>query len=132
MKTINAIVEKINTGFSAYIDYNGAVAASTVGDSMDELKEGLNESLALFIEVCDEDEIDVSELKDVNIELKLDVKQLFKEYNTLNVSGFAVYAGINRSLLGQYVIGLKNPSEKQSRKIIDNIEKLGKEYLSMA
>ncbi len=49
--------------------------------------------------------------------LHYDLRAFFDEYNFLNVSVIAQKAKINRSLLGQYVKGIKHPSNKQAKKV---------------
>lgn len=132
MKNLTAIVEKTGTGYSAYIDHNDQVVAATTGTTLVELKFNLQEALNLFIEVSIEMGQDVAGLENANIQLQLDVPHFFEYYKTINVSAFSEYTGLNRSLLSQYATGKKQPSEKQSLKIIEGIHKLGKEYLSIA
>lgn len=130
MKNLIAIVEKTGTGFSAYIEHSDEVIASTTGDTMHELRGNLKDSLDLYLETCLEMSIDISDIGDA-FEMTLDVPQFFKYYKTLNASEFALFLGMNRSLLSQYATGTKTPSEKQSLKIVKGIHQLGKEYLSI-
>lgn len=59
------------------------------------------------------------------------LKEIFKAY-PINVSGFALYSGINRSLLSQYVSGKKVPSEKQVLKIVESLNKLGNQLIDVS
>ena len=128
---LNAIVEVQGDGFSAFLDIpNHSITSS--GESLFELKENIQEALSLFVETAKDLNIDVSKIEGKKVELRLDVKQLFSYYKTLNISGFAMYSGINRSLLNQYAKGLKIPSEKQSLRILKEIHKLGKDLTSIS
>jgi len=128
--SINAIVEIQGDGFSAFLDIpNHAITSS--GESLFELKENIQEAVDLFVETAKDLNIDVSKIEGKKVELRLDVKQLFGYYKTLNITGFALYSGINRSLLNQYAKGLKIPSEKQSLRILKGIHKLGKDLTSI-
>ena len=122
-----ALVERTNSGYSAYYpDIDDAIA--TTGQTISELKENLANATVLYIEEMKTRGQDVSHLEGKEVEIKLDVKQFFEFFPSLNVSGFSKYTGINRSLLAQYVRGLRVPSETQSLRILEGIHKLGRDY----
>lgn len=121
MKKIRCIVEKTSTGYSAYTE---DLAICSVGDSLHELKSNMREAYAFYQE-------DLAEAEAFEIELILDIRQLFEYFPTVNKSTFAKYINMNRSLLSQYVNGLKQPSEEASFRIIDGLYRLGKEYTSV-
>lgn len=125
-KALTALVEVQKDGFSAYLDIEGHVVAST-GDTLFELKENILDAFSLFLETAKDLDLDVTSFKKREIELRLDVKQVFEIYKSINISGFASYSGINRSLLNQYAKGIKIPSEKQSVRILKGLHSLGKE-----
>jgi len=125
--SVKIIVEKASEGFSAYVpDLPGCV---TFGDNLDEVKESIRESIDFHIEGMKEDGEDIpfNLQEEYNIELKLDVAQIFDLYKSINSSGLAKRIGMNKSLLSQYVNGIKKPSEKQSRKILQGVVDFGKE-----
>jgi transcriptional regulator with XRE-family HTH domain len=49
----------------------------------------------------------------------------------LNANFLAERIGMNPTLLSQYVRGVKNPSEKQTKKIIQGIHAIGKELADL-
>lgn len=127
---IIAIVEVQADGYSAYLDIPNH-AITSAGESLFELKENIQEALDLFLETAKEMDIDITQIEGKEVELQLDVKELFSYFKAINLSGFAAYTGINRSLLNQYATGIKKPSEKQSIKILKGLKKLGRELLSV-
>ena len=129
-KHIHATVELTNDGFSGYIEMNKAIISSE-GETIQELKENLKDAFSLYVEDLAEKGADTKEYENIVIDVSLDVKALFDMLTPINVSGFASYSGMNRSLLGQYLSGQKTPSEKQSRKILENVQKLGAQLASI-
>lgn len=57
------------------------------------------------------------------------VGNLFKKFPQLNVSEIAKSIGINKSLLSQYIYGIKTPSEKRMNEIKAALNNLGKELI---
>ena len=71
----------------------------------------------------------VSEGRDVpelEIEYIFDIGSLFSYYDFLNLSGVSREIGLNPSVVRQYVIGTRKPSEERKRKIADGIERLAR------
>jgi len=112
------IVEKTNTGFSAYCD---KAPIFTSGSTITELNDNILEATNLYLE--DED----FEVTMKNIDLSIDLKQFFQHYRVLNGKFLAKRIGMNETLLSQYVTGKKKPSRKQVNKIIDGIQEIGRE-----
>ncbi|PIS45480.1 MAG: XRE family transcriptional regulator [Ignavibacteria bacterium CG08_land_8_20_14_0_20_37_9] len=126
-KSVTIIVEKASDGFTAYVpELPGCI---TFGNSLDEIKENIREAITLQLEGMKEDgeEIPFNLQEDFNIELKLDVAQVFNLYQSINSTGFAKRIGMNQSLLSQYVNGIKKPSEKQARRILEGVVNFGRE-----
>ncbi len=113
-----ATVEKTDTGFSSYIDNLGVYST---GNSITDLKNNLIEALELLFE---EEE---KAIKPNQIDLQIDLQQFFQYYRVLNASFLAERIGMNPTLLSQYVRGNKKPSNKQTRKILDGIQEIGRE-----
>lgn len=116
--SITLIIEKTKTGFSAYSEDQ---AIFTTAGSIPELIENAVEASNLFFEdelipICRED-----------IHFTFDFKQFFQHYKVLNAKYLAKKIGMNESLLSQYVQGRKRPSEKQTDKILQGINQIGKE-----
>jgi len=119
-KKIKIIVEKTDTGYSAYAaDY----PVFTTGDTPGVLIDNVIEALSLYFE---DEHIDRD-----TISLELDLKQFFSHYRILNSKALAARIRMNPTLLSQYVRGHKKPSEKQTLKIVYGINKIGEELAEM-
>lgn len=60
------------------------------------------------------------------------LQNFFLTHPEINVSGFANKYGFNASLLRSYINGFKTPSQEREQEIMSCVEKLGKEYISIA
>jgi predicted RNase H-like HicB family nuclease len=117
-KKIEVCVEKTNTGYSAYVEY---LSVFTSAQTITELYKNLLEAINLVL---------AEEGKEVTmdqIKLNLDFKQFFQFYKVLNANFLAKRIGMNPTLLSQYVRGKKQPSQKQSEKIIQGVQQIGQE-----
>ncbi|PZV86368.1 putative RNase H-like HicB family nuclease [Algoriphagus aquaeductus] len=118
MKKYRMIIEKTDTGFSAYsMDF----PVFTTGDSMNEVLDNSVEALNLYFEEINQI------IKPEQIKLEIDFQQFFQYYNVINAKVLAEKIGMNPTLLSQYVSGKKRPSEAQSQKILSGINRIGKE-----
>jgi predicted RNase H-like HicB family nuclease len=117
-KKITLIVEKTNTGFSAYSDN---YPIFTTGQSIPELINSADEATEFYFE---EENVKV-EPNDIKFEI--DFKQFFKYYKVINAKFLAEKIGMNATLLSQYVSGTKKPSPKQTEKILSGIHQIGQE-----
>ena len=121
-KKIKMIVEKTDTGFSAYSeDY----PIFTTGKTIPELINNAYEAAQLFFE---EENLEISH---ENIKFEIDFKQFFQYYKVLNSKFLAEKIGMNPTLLSQYIQGRKKPSEKQTEKILAGIQQIGRELSEM-
>ncbi len=112
------IVEKTNTGFSAFSeDY----PIFTTGKSVPELINKVYEATELYFEE------DPEKITDNQIKFEIDFQQFFKFYKVINAKFLAEKIGINPTLLSQYVQGHKKPSQKQTEKILSGIHQIGQE-----
>ena len=121
MKKVKFIVEKTNTGYSAYHENSNGVVATT-GDSISELKFNILEAYNL-----QSDYYHKKPVSDNNIILAFDLGQFFEYYNVINVRGLAARMKMNYTLLSQYITGAKTPSEKQTKKVLQGVKQLGRE-----
>ena len=117
-KKINVTVEKTNTGYSAYAD---KLDVFTTGKDIPELYHNLLEALNFAYEEKG------YTVQNENLKLNLDLQQFFQYYKVLNANFLAQRIGMNPTLLSQYVRGKKQPSSKQTDKIIRGIQGIGKE-----
>lgn len=122
-KKIEVCVEKTNTGYSAYVEY---LSVFTSAQTITELYKNLLEALNLALE----DEGKVVTMG--QIKLNLDFKQFFQFYKVLNANFLAKRIGMNPTLLSQYVRGKKQPSQKQSEKIIQGVQQIGQELADIS
>jgi hypothetical protein len=119
MKKLAVVIEKTSTGFSAYSeDY----PVYTSGGNVQELANNIIEALNFYFSETGE-KITVKR-SDLNINFSI---PSFFELYPINVRHFAERIGMNYTLLSQYVQGRKHPSEKQTQKIIQGLQQVGKE-----
>lgn len=117
-KKIKMIVEKTDTGFSAFSeDY----PIYTTGRSITELMINALEAANLNFE---DENITITQ---DNLKFEIDFKQFFQYYKVLNAKFLAEKIGMNPTLLSQYVQGHKKPSETQTEKILYGIHQIGQE-----
>lgn len=117
-KKIKIIVEKTNTGFSAFSeDYS----IFTTGKTIPELVNNSYEAANLYFE---ENNIEVTH---ENLQFEVDFKQFFQYYKVLNSRFLAEKINMNPTLLSQYIQGHKKPSQKQTEKILSGIHQIGQE-----
>jgi len=121
-RKIDVTIEKTDTGYSAYADdLNVFTTAKDITTLHRNVIEGINliyEETGYFVE-------------EENIRLHLDLKQFFRYYRVLNAKFLASRIGMNPTLLSQYVRGNKRPSSKQTNKIIQGIQSIGKELMDI-
>lgn len=121
-KKIPITIERTQTGYSAYAD---GLPVFTTSATIAELYENVLEALNLYYE---DQGID---LTTANLKLQLDLQQFFQHYRVLNASFLASRIGMNPTLLSQYVQGIKRPSAKQTRRILQGIQSIGKELADL-
>lgn len=121
-KKIDIIVEKTETGYSAYTE---DMNVFTTGKNISDLHVNLLEALNLAYEDTGHT------ITPDNVKLNLDLKQFFQYYKVLNANFLAERIGMNPTLLSQYVRGKKQPSVKQTNKIIKGIQIIGKELADL-
>jgi predicted RNase H-like HicB family nuclease len=117
-KKIKMIVEKTETGFSAFSE---EYPVFTTGRTITELIDNAYEASNLYFE---DQKIQISHK---NLKFEIDFKQFFQYYKVLNSKFLAYKIGMNPTLLSQYVQGHKKPSESQTEKILSGIQQIGKE-----
>ena len=118
-------IEYTADGFSAFNE-DGTIY--TVAKDKDELVLNIIEAANLhYAKEGVKDEISRE-----HIEMQMDFKEFFKRFNYLKASAIAKRAGINASLVSQYVKGIKQPSEKQTAKILRSIREIGSELSSIS
>lgn len=114
---INIVIETTESGFSAYSE---KYPIYTTGRNIPELINNVYEAIELYFD-------DKYQLTSENIKLEVDFSQFFQYYKVLNADFLAKRIGMNPSLLSQYVHGTKKPSDRQTKKILNGIHRIGQE-----
>jgi predicted RNase H-like HicB family nuclease len=117
-KKIRMIVEKTDTGFSAY---SADFPVFTTGRNLTDLFKNAYEAINLYYE---EEKVQIGF---ENIKFEIDFKQFFQFYKVINSKFLAEKIGMNPTLLSHYATGHKKPSEKQTEKILKGIHQIGQE-----
>ena len=118
MKKISIIVEKTETGYSAYAE---EYPVYTVGNNLDELKSNILEAINLYFEE-EKRTVTAEDLK-----ITLDLPQFFEFYKVINAKALSERIGMNQSLLAQYIKGNKKPSPAQVQRIMKGVQQIGRE-----
>lgn len=117
MKKIPLIIERTGNRFVGRTDYEDNLIIADE-KSLEKLEMKMKELLKDFHGI---------EPNDIGFKHSYDLSSLFEKFNYLKISSIAEIAGVNASLLRQYVIGNKQASEQQAKKIEGAIHKVGKE-----
>lgn len=125
MNKIEFIVEKTNTGFSAFAS-NESIPVGTSGDDFTELQNNIVDAYNSYAQIKGFKEITIDD-----VEVKLDVKQFFDYYKIINASALGAKIGMDKTLISQYANGHKTPGPKQVQKILNGIRQLGQELSSL-
>lgn len=131
MKTvkIKAIVEKGSDGlYSIYSeDHFGNSYFGGFGDSVSKAKDDFVESIREAINEQLSEGQKVPDIDGISVEYRYDIPSFFNQFDFLNVSKFAEFAGINESKMRAYKSGASFPGEKTTQKIITAAHKIGEE-----
>jgi hypothetical protein len=121
MKKLMIIVEKQQDDLTGRVTYDdNLIVVSAAG--LGELEQKLRILLNRFHEV---------DPAQIEFQYKYDLSSLFDAFDVLKVSNVATLAGVNPSLLRQYVIGNKHASAAQAKRIEAVIHKLGKDLAAV-
>ena len=123
MKKIDMIVEKTNTGYSAFADQ---YPVCTTGSDISELRYNILEALNLYFE---DEGIKIVE---DDYRIIFDLTQFFDFYKVINAKAFCQRIGMNQSLLAQYIKGKKKPSAAQTKRILKGVQQLGRELAEIS
>lgn len=131
---MRSILEKTNTGYSAYIEELDGVVAT--GKTADEVKRNIVEALEMHINGLKEDGELPSFLKNpenLTLTFKTDIETFFAWYSgIITKAGVSRITKINQSLINQYALGIKKPGDKQLRKIEESLHELGREMMTVS
>lgn len=111
------IIEKADEGYLGRVEYDDNLVVDEAED-LYSLEKKIKKALKSFHGLNPDE---------VNFDYRYDLTVLFEKFNYLKISIVAELAGVNPSLLRQYVTGIKHPSASQAKKIEETIHKIGKE-----
>lgn len=125
MKTINATIERNQDGYYAIVGEEKIAGCyfAGYGDSVQEAKAdfliGIQESLEEAVESGKS--VDVSP-EDIMVVYRYDIPSFFNDFDWINVSAFAKFAGVNESKMRAYKSGVATASEKTLNKITEAVK----------
>ncbi len=126
-KKVTVKVEKQpgENNFSCYmVDEFPGFGLAGYGNSAREAIEDIYVAEKEMKEIMEEEGETMPELDFV---FKFDIGSFFDYYKYLNITGVAHKAGINASLMRQYVMGKYNPRGKRKQQIEDCLHEIGSE-----
>ena len=133
MEKVVVIIEKSNTGYSAYLpDLHGCVSTAA---TIDEIKTNIAEAINFHLEGMAEDKLPgpAQFKKQYSLLYSFDVETFLNYYNHIFTRrALSKLTGINESLLSQYASGLKHPRPAQSKKIEVGLHQLANELLQIS
>ncbi|KAA6328153.1 hypothetical protein EZS27_022925 [termite gut metagenome] len=132
MKTIKVIIEQAENNYCAYLESIDGIVA--VGDSIEEIKANMCDSIQVLKDECDEFGYEFPEELQGEYELfyQMDVKSVLEFYTGIfTKAGLERITGINQKQLWHYASGGRKPRPEQALKIETALHKLGKELLAI-
>jgi predicted RNase H-like HicB family nuclease len=130
---LNVILEKSDTDLFGSISI-AEFSHNTVGKDIAEVTNNLKGLIQDYIEHEGKEDPKWKDL-DVNtieFDYTYDLTAFFETFDMLKITRIAEIAGLNASLVRQYVTGKKHPSLQQAKKIEEVVHRLGKELLSVS
>jgi len=121
MTKIALIIEKSEDGYLGRVTYEDDLIV-VEEPSLSALESQMKKLLAKFHGV---------DSGNIRFQEKYDLSSLFEKFDYLKISTIAKIAGLNDSLLRQYVAGNKHASQNQAKKIETVIRQIGKELMNV-
>lgn len=119
------IVMKEKTGYSATVKHGKYFIASQE-DTYEDLKCDILEAINFTFE---EESIEYTQ---EDLQYKFDLESFFDFYRVINAKALSERIGMNQSLLAQYIRGIKKPSPKQTRRILEGVQQIGRELTEVS
>lgn len=91
----------------------------------------VREAKADFSRSIEEAKLALDTTEEIKVSYKYDLPSFFADFDYINVSRFAQYAGINESKMRQYKCGSSYPCERTTRKILNAINEIATNLLSV-
>lgn len=132
MKSVQVIIERSTTGYSAYVpDLQGCVST---GSSIEEVKQSILEAISFHLDGMKEDDLalPVEFTKQYSLRFTYDVETFLQHYDKIfSRRALSRLTGVNESLLSQYASGLKHPRPAQAKRIERGLHQLAYELLQI-
>lgn len=132
MHILNAIIESLDSNYSAYIEGLDGVAAT--GSTIDEIKARLCETVDDYVDTCRQLGCELPEMlkEEYQLEFTMDVKSLLTMYEGIfTKAGLERLTGINQKQLWHYASGTSIPRREQAIKIETALHRLGNELIAV-
>ncbi len=125
--SLTVILEKGDTELFGRIEIPGEFLYTTVAKTIQEVTDNLRDLVADYIAhegqaLAHWQHVDAN---DITFAYEYDLTALFEVFDSIKINSVATLAGLNQSLMRQYVTGKKRPSERQAKKIEEAIRQLG-------
>lgn len=117
---IKMTITKEDLGYSAHALVND-ISINSQGDTFEELKEMILDAVNLSFE----DDGFTYTIDEIG--LTYDLESFFAFYRVINAKALSERIGMNQSLLAQYIKGIKKPSRAQTKRILNGVQKIGRE-----
>jgi hypothetical protein len=95
---------------------------ATEGETFEELKTNLLEAVNLTFEEMGF----IYSIEEIKFEY--DLESFFDFYKVINAKALSERIGMNQSLLAQYIKGIKKPSTLQTKRILNGVQQIGREF----
>lgn len=133
MKSLEIILEKQDDEIWGRVEAPGFFY-TTAGESVDEIEKNLKELIEDFLENEGKTMPEWAGVtsNDIAFTYTSDLTAFFDLFNELKKGTVGSRAGINETLMRQYVSGIKHPSLQQAKKIEEAIHHLGETLLRVS
>jgi predicted RNase H-like HicB family nuclease len=133
MKSIIVTLEMGRDGYGVSFDKVPNVFG--FGETVELAKKDAKDALTFYVECLNKNQQPIPEILqgEYNLVFEFDVEALLKHIDgTVTKTALAKASGINVTQLSHYCSGLKKPRKQQHDKIIQGLQKIGKELLSVS
>lgn len=131
MKTVEVIVEHAGNNLSAYIE---GAPVITVGNDVKEIEKNMKDAVELYLESCQEMNIDPVEVLqgEFTLKFKIDAATFINYYSSIfTKAALSRITGINERQLWHYAAGVHKPRKQQLEKIQKGINALTEELAAI-
>lgn len=126
---------KTPEGFSASCDLIPGWVVAYTGD-FDGFEDYVRESIDFYVSCAQADGDPVPDIltaPDLELSYKFDIQSLLEHYqNIFSFAALQYITGVNQRQLWHYAAGRSKPRPKQAQKIVNALNRLGKELVSLS